>query len=148
MCILMRSLREVVPGQRRHPLTHLLLNQQHLQLQETQLSWYHFILFFLPTVLQSVFWLLWQTEILQPTSVALPWLRACSVKLQLLWMCSFPWSRDESWACRTCTQLNRKTGGARKSERKQRNGEWRNQNHSVRKLMCWQECERYGRPSW
>lgn len=43
---------------------------------------------------------------LGPTSVALPWLRACSVKLQLLWMCSFPCSSEASWVCRTCTQVN------------------------------------------
>lgn len=34
--------------------------------------------------------LLVQITACQPTSVALPWLSACSVKLQLLWMCSFP----------------------------------------------------------
>lgn len=44
----------------------------------------------------------------EPTSVAFPWLRACSVKLQLLWMCSFPWRREESWAWRTCIQKSGK----------------------------------------
>lgn len=64
--------------------------------------------------------LLVRITICQPTSVALPWLRACSVKLQLLWMCSFPWRRAESCACRTCTQV-----GGRKRDTKKQEGEER-----------------------
>lgn len=64
-------------------------------------------------------------HILQPTSVALPWLRACSVKLQLLWMCSFPWRRDESWTCRTCTQVNGNIRGAQRSKKNKQSREKR-----------------------
>ncbi len=42
------------------------------------------------------------------TSVALPWFRACSVKLQLLWMCSFPCSRDDNCVWSTCRGHSRK----------------------------------------
>lgn len=54
---------------------------------------------------------------LGPTSVALPWLRACSVKLQLLWMCSFPCRSEASWACRTCTQVSGDRSAGRRAER-------------------------------
>ncbi len=39
------------------------------------------------------------------TSVGLPWFSACSVKLQLLWMFSFPCSSAVSWACSTCSNI-------------------------------------------
>lgn len=125
VCVLMRSLWEVMSGQRCYPLTHLLLNQQHLHLQETHTVLYclslllsffftntktfnylaraHIMLHYCNTFNSSHLLccnlfvsLLVRIKICQPTSVALPWLSACSVKLQLLWMCSFPWRRDES----------------------------------------------------
>ncbi len=40
------------------------------------------------------------------TSVGLPWFSACSVKLQLLWMFSFPCSSAVSWACSTYSNIN------------------------------------------
>lgn len=90
--------------------------------------------------------LLVRIKICQPTSVALPWLSACSVKLQLLWMCSFPWRRDESWACRTCTQVNGKIRGTQKSRKKRRKGEWKKSKPSGQQAeVCWQECETCGR---
>ena len=116
MCILMWPLWKVVSGQRCHPLAHLLLDQQNLHRQETQtvfsvnFSITDISLFLLTSCyrradsqrscklfVSSVT----PVAVSQPTSVALPWLRACSVKLQLLWMCSFPWRREESCACRT-----------------------------------------------
>lgn len=41
------------------------------------------------------------------TSVGLPWFRACSVKLQLLWMFSFPCNNADSWLCSTCKTKQR-----------------------------------------
>lgn len=57
-------------------------------------------------------------------------------------MCSFPWRRDESWACRTCTQVNGKIRGTQKSRKKRRKGEWKSQNHQVRSKL---KCETCGR---
>lgn len=117
VCILMWSLWEVVSGECCYPLAHLLLNEQHLHLQETQILYTSFFFSICVFKYKKTFTdshmccnlfvsLRAQMTFCQPTSVALPWLRACSVKLQLLWMCSFPWRRDESWACRTCTQVS------------------------------------------
>lgn len=87
MSVLMRPLWEVVSGQRCHPLAHLLLNEQHLRVRETCKG----------LGLQTAdFHVRSSSNATRPTSVALPWLRACSVKLQLLWMCSFPCRSAES----------------------------------------------------
>lgn len=117
MCILMRPLWEVVSGQRRDPLAHLLLNQQHLHgrrahthtqnTHETRAP---------PAPRVRRRW--------GPTSVALPWLRACSVKLQLLWMCSFPWRSAESWACRTCAPVDEEREEEEGGQRSGGRGGW------------------------